>query len=81
MGVFQCSNEEIYLEKLVFIARDFLTIIEICEEGHRTFMNACKILLLRVRRESSYIHQAYIKKSDFDYCGRWVATKLKSHKI
>ena len=57
MGVFQCSNEEIYLEKLVFIACDFLTIIKIGEEGHKTFMNACKILLPRVKRENSYINQ------------------------
>ena len=25
-------------------------------QGHKTLMNACKILLLRVKRESSYIH-------------------------
>ena len=71
----------IYLEKMVFIACGFLTIIEICEEGHKTFTDDCKILLLRVKRESSYIHQAYIKKCDFDDFCQLVATKLESQKF
>ena len=59
------SNEELCLEKLVFIACDFMSIMKIGEEGHKTFTYACITLLPRVKRENSYINQPNLRKSVF----------------
>ena len=51
------------MQSLVFIAREFLSIMKIGEEGHKTFTYACITLLPRVKRESSHNNKA--KKSAF----------------
>ena len=51
---------------LVFIACDFLSIMKIGEEGHKTFTYACIIIMLpRVKREKFNINQANVKKVCF----------------
>ena len=55
-----------YVQKsLAFIACDFLSIMKIGEEGHKTFTYANITLLLKVKRENSYTNQANLKKVRF----------------
>ena len=61
--------KEMCLEKFgfYFIARDFLSIMKIGEEGHETIICTCISFLPRLTRESSYINQANLKRG----CFRW----------
>ena len=54
-----------YENSLIFITidHDYLSIMKIGEEGHKTFTYACMSLLLIVKGDCSYIYLAKVKKA------------------
>ena len=61
----QSLNVEMHLQKFIFIACDYLSIVKIGVVCHKTFTNAFIILLPWVKREHSYTYLAKVKKVHF----------------